>query len=165
MSTKDSGPENNFCAYSYWTYFGGIGGNGGPDIYNYNNVGQVNGKKKDLRQVAFRYNNPSQFRITLQFQDVQFGKPFWVVANGPLTSKGYEWVLVTGGSPNQRRDGFCVPDETFGTLFGNGQGMGILTRDPIPREGLVDEVRNVAWSLGLNANYMLPVDHNGCSYK
>eukprot|EP00884_Botryococcus_braunii_P022438 jgi/Botrbrau1/8879/Bobra.50_2s0034.1 len=95
---------------------------------------------------------------------------YWVVAAGPGKStdpnfKGYEWAIITGGPPRTPSNGACRTGSVLPpTTQVNDVGYWIFTRQQTPPQSLVDKVKSVGASLGLDNSVLLTVAQEGCVY-
>ncbi|KAJ3413362.1 hypothetical protein HDV05_008144 [Chytridiales sp. JEL 0842] len=157
-------PESsNFCVKATYTQRSATEIN----IENYANRNRVNGPATGgpLRGTIRNRAEPSKLTVAPAFIPARFGGPYWVVKTGPLNTQGqYEWALVSGGPPNQSSNGLCVANAGF-NFNGNGQGLWIFTRAQVADEALVNELRALAVSLGLDESQMKPVVQAGCLYN
>jgi len=120
-------------------------------------------------------NNPAKIKVS-GLQRLTRNTNYWVVAAGtyadalsgePLqaqpSSTNYDWAIVAGGRPfRETENEKCMP----GIGSWDTRGLWMFMRDPIPEDGVIEAVEQLADSMGLdtrewneNANI-----HEGCTY-
>merc|ERR1719333_164792 len=113
-------------------------------------------------------NTPSQLKVAPCWLAKAFAGPYWVVSYKEDDINGY--ALVSGGQPKKLVEGDMTCGNTgleqcCRTGEGiNNSGLWILTRQPIPSQGLVEEVRKIAQQNGFSTNVLFNVDHTNCDY-
>ncbi|KAJ3202491.1 hypothetical protein HDU67_000535 [Dinochytrium kinnereticum] len=158
--------EQNFCVSALYTK----SADGTVSIYNFSKVGSINGRVQatvpNLKGTIRDASRPSKLSVGPQFLPAFLGGPYWVVATGPIVGGEYQWALVSGGLPNQESNGKCLANETSVASFlnGNGQGLWIFTRDQVADPALVQQLRELAFSKGLDATAMKTVAQEGCVF-
>ncbi|KAI8839934.1 Calycin-like protein [Chytridium lagenaria] len=138
-------------------------------IFNFSRVGSVTGRiqattpnlKGTIRDAA----RPSKLSVGPEFLPAFLAGPYWVIATGPIVEDKYSWALISGGAPNQESNGRCLANEAVFSLFnGNGQGLWIFTREKVANPALVQQLRDLATSKGLDASAMNAVEQANCTY-
>ena len=99
---------------------------------------------------------------------VRTGFPQWVLAVAP----DYSWAIVAGGEPDELQQTEPTPLCTTRTNVSkdvladsSGSGLWLLTRDRMASNDTIAEMENVLLDMGVYTEKLLPVVHNGCTYK
>ena len=78
---------------------------------------------------------------------------------GEPSSTDYAWAIFSGGLPEISTGNGCLPG-----VGATVNGVFTFTRDPIPPEGAIDRIIEVADFLGFDTSGFLTVEHEGCKY-
>eukprot|EP00192_Tetraselmis_astigmatica_P018856 CAMPEP_0117677512 /NCGR_PEP_ID=MMETSP0804-20121206/16784_1 /TAXON_ID=1074897 /ORGANISM="Tetraselmis astigmatica, Strain CCMP880" /LENGTH=252 /DNA_ID=CAMNT_0005486799 /DNA_START=150 /DNA_END=908 /DNA_ORIENTATION=- len=172
MPTSEQPVEDLFCVTITYDMVA-------PDEFSVRrngNSGSVNGPVtgegvvSDLLARIPNLDNPSEFVVGGAFLPPirPFVKSFWVVAVG----SDYEWAVATAGMPSAVGDtpGTCYNGCSGGfggcrSLFSNGEGMWLLTREPTPTQEVVDDAQDAMEDLGLDLSKLVVVEQEGCMYE
>eukprot|EP00549_Striatella_unipunctata_P013147 CAMPEP_0118681818 /NCGR_PEP_ID=MMETSP0800-20121206/5148_1 /TAXON_ID=210618 ORGANISM="Striatella unipunctata, Strain CCMP2910" /NCGR_SAMPLE_ID=MMETSP0800 /ASSEMBLY_ACC=CAM_ASM_000638 /LENGTH=205 /DNA_ID=CAMNT_0006578153 /DNA_START=1272 /DNA_END=1889 /DNA_ORIENTATION=- len=148
----------NFCSFADYairdspTFWG-------HTIDNFNYAEDAEGNVQSGNDCV--YQDPNELgKLTVMpcFLPRFLGGPYWVVAYDE--EKGY--AMVSGGQPRIPTASGCRnPTRVY-----NGSGLWIFTRSPTRDEDLIDEVKVIGTSLGLDttSSVLSPVLHENCNY-
>jgi len=131
-------------------------------VDNYAREGSTSGPESDefpLRASIVDLNQPSKLLVGPPFLPVFLRGPYWVVA---ISEQPYEWAIVSGGPPTKQGADGCLTPGTGLNPNGNGEGVFLLTREPLAPNSTVDMLVNQAEALGFDTSVLLPVVHEGC---
>ena len=113
-----------------------------------NHAQDASGRSSDTQRCAYQTSTPSKLGVASCYVPKKYGRPYWIIAYDE--SMGYSLVLA-GGQPtvptNQTYNGqvLCQTSDASG----NNDGLWILSRSPSYDTTLIDTVRNIAVTSGL----------------
>jgi len=129
-----------------------------------NHAQDASGRLTDTQRCAYQTTTPSKLGVASCYVPKKYGRPYWVIAYNE--SMGYSLVLG-GGQPatpaNQTYNGQVLCQTTDAS--GNNDGLWILSRSPSYDTTLIDTVRNIAVTSGLDVSILYPVNQTGCNYN
>jgi len=158
----------------------------GLTVYNYANVGKVNGEPKgtsgsggepgifaNLTAVVPDPDDPSKLLVGLgvllrfvpkPWLPFVFG-PYWVVAVGEGEEGEYNWAIISAGAPEvPTPDGCKTGRDLLAPFQFNGVGLWLFSREPVD-PAATKEMKSVAKNLGFDISGLVPVEQEGCKYK
>lgn len=134
-------------------------------VYNYANVGNVNGKPQNSMNFTLcarqtNQSDPARIINAPCFFPNFLAGPYWVLQAGP-SSNDYQWAIVSGGAPNvQYPDGNCSTKLT-GV---NGSGLWLFTRS-MNGSKWIPIMRQYLENMGITTSQLLNVTQTGCRYE
>jgi apolipoprotein D and lipocalin family protein len=156
--------ERFFCVRANYTETDDFGPPAQAELLvdNYAREGSISGPESDeflLRASIVDLTEPSKLLVGPPQLPVPFRGPYWVVA---ISEQPYEWAIVSGGPPtSQGSDGCLTPGLGFNPN-GNGEGVFLLTREPVAPNSTVDMLVEKTEALGFDTSVLLPVQQEGC---
>lgn len=131
-------------------------------VDNYAREGSISGPESPafpLRASIVNLTEPSKLLVGPPFLPVFLRGPYWVVAT---SEQPYEWAIVSGGPPTKQGADGCVTPGLGLNPNGNGEGLWLLTREPVAPNSTVDMMVEKAQALGFDIGVLLPVQQEGC---
>lgn len=131
-------------------------------VDNYAREGSISGPESDdfpLRASIVNLTQPSKLLVGPPFLPVFLRGPYWVVA---ISEQPYEWAIVSGGPPTRQGANGCLTPGLGFNPNGNGEGVFLLTREPVAPNSTVDMLVETAGGLGFDTSVLLPVQQEGC---
>ena len=121
-------------------------------VYNYANVGEVNGPVHDgnICAVVPDTTEPAKLAVGPCFLPSSLYGPYWVVLAGP-DPLNYEYALISGGQPTINTGNGCKTGEGV-----NGSGLWVFSRDSVAPQSQIDMVIAQAKQLGYDTSVLLP---------
>ena len=140
-------------------------------VFNYARRDSVQGKVQSVQLKAHvpDLDEPAKILVGPRFLPTFLMGPYWVVAIGKYpnsnnstfsTDRKYDWVVVSGGAPKiLGKDGKCKVGDGK-----DGNGLWILTRDPLIEQSVLDHIRQIASDKGYDLSVLQKVVQEGCDY-
>jgi len=152
-------PKDNYCVTANYS----LSSPTTVDVYNYANVGEVNGPAKGgpLCAIIPDPSIPSQLRVGLCHLPKATYGPYWVLEAGPDPTKQYQYALLSGGPPTIETSNGCRTGVGV-----DGSGLWIFTREAIPSDPtVVPSLLKSASNMGFDTSVLRPVTQEGCLYR
>lgn len=123
-------------------------------------TGEIRGREFGLKAVIPDLDDPSKLKVGPTFLPSFLYGPYWILYAGP-DEDNYEYGIVSGGPPkNQGEDG-CIAGSPSDV---NGAGLWLFTKEALPDQELVDDLRQKAKDLGFDTSVLGVVQQEGCTY-
>lgn len=137
-------------------------------VYNYANVGQVNGVKENklkFNETILCARQPdkkdaSQLLVAPCFLPNFFAGNYWILDVGVNENGQYDWAVISGGQPTEKvADGCTTKEKGI-----NGSGLWVMTRARNAAPETVAEAKQALVKQGIATSRLHKVEQDGCNY-